>query len=163
MKHEPMKKRTIFPILGLSLLHATMPVQAIEPTRSPLDLEKLEAKVAAVSRDVLPATVALLSDRTGASGSGVIVAEDGLVLTAAHVIQGAESVMVVFPDGKQVQGKVLGANYSKDIAMVKIQDEGKWPFIGLGASKPLAAGDWVVALGHSAGFDAARTPPVQAL
>ena len=80
-----MKKRTIFPILGLSLLHATMPVQAIEPTRSPLDLEKLEAKVAAVSRDVLPATVALLSDRTGASGSGVIVAEDGLVLTAAHV------------------------------------------------------------------------------
>jgi serine protease Do len=136
-------------------------LQAREPTRSVQDLEKLEAKVAAVSRDVLPATVALLSDRTGSSGSGVIVAEDGLVLTAAHVIQGAESMLVVFPDGKQVQAKVLGANYSKDIAMVKIQDKGKWPFVSLGASKPLDAGDWVVALGHSAGFDAARTPPVR--
>ena len=159
---ETMKARTIFPVVGLCLwLLPAPPLLAREPTASVQDLEKLEAKVAAVSRNVLPATVALLSDRTGASGSGVIVAEDGLVLTAAHVIQGAESVMVVFPDGKQVQGEVLGANYSKDIAMVKIQDEGKWPFVSLGASKPLDAGDWVVALGHSAGFDAARTPPVR--
>ena len=117
--------------------------------------------MSAVSRKVLPATVALLSERTGSSGSGVIVAADGLILTAAHVVQGAESMLVVFPDGKQVQGKVLGANYSRDSAMVRIQDEGRWPFVDLGASKPLDAGDWVVALGHSAGFDPARTPPVR--
>ena len=66
-------------------------------------------------------------------------------------------MMVVFPDGKQVQGKVLGANYSKDIAMVKIEDKGEWPHVTLGGSKDLAAGDWVVTLGHSAGFDPART------
>jgi serine protease Do len=91
----------------------------------------------------------------------VLVAGDGLILTAAHVVQGADSLLVVFPDGKQVQAKVLGANYSKDIAMVKITGEGKWPFVGMGSSKPLAAGDWVIALGHSAGFDAGRTPPLR--
>jgi serine protease Do len=109
----------------------------------------------------MPATVALLSEKTGSSGSGVITTADGLILTAAHVVQGAEELLVVFPDGEQVPGKVLGANYSKDIAMVQITRKGPWPFAAMGASKPLAAGDWLIALGHSAGFDAARTPPVR--
>jgi serine protease Do len=158
-----MKTHPILPLIGLCLwlAPAAPRLQAREPARNLQDLEKLESKVAAVSRKVMPATVALLSDRTGSSGSGVIASEDGLILTAAHVVQGAESLLVVFPDGKQVQGKVLGANYSKDIAMVKIEEPGKWPFVGLGVSKSLNAGDWVVALGHSAGFDAARTPPVR--
>ena len=135
--------------------------KAGEPVRGLQDLQQLEARVAKVAENVLPATVALLSDRTGSSGSGVITSEDGLILTAAHVIQGAETVLVVFPDGKQVQGQVLGANYSKDIAMVRIQEAGKWPFAKLGTSKNLDAGDWVIALGHSAGFDPARTPPLR--
>ena len=156
-----MKSRAILPLAGLLLWLSPMALQAREPTRDLRELGQLEAKVAAASRKVLPATVALLSERTGSSGSGVITSEDGLILTAAHVVQGAESMLVVFPDGKQVQGKVLGANYSKDIAMVRIQDKGKWPFVELGNSKSLDAGDWVVALGHSAGFDAARTPPVR--
>ncbi len=132
-----------------------------EPVRSLQDLTRLETKVEAVSKSVLPATVALLSDSTGSSGSGVITSEDGLILTAAHVVQGTNQLLVVFPDGKQAQGTVLGANYSKDIAMVRIKDQGKWPHVELGTSKPLEAGDWVVALGHSAGFDPARTPPVR--
>lgn len=45
--------------------------------------------------------------------------------------------------------------------MVQIMRKGPWPFAGMGASKTLVAGDWVVAMGHSAGFDAARTPPVR--
>lgn len=153
-------RNRLLPILALSL-SCHLSAQAREPVRNLKDLQSLENKVATISAKVLPATVALLSERTGSSGSGVIVSEDGLVLTAAHVVQGAESMLVVFPDGKQVQGKVLGANYSRDMAMVKIQDKGKWPFVKTGDSKPLDAGDWVVALGHSAGFDAARTPPVR--
>lgn len=158
-----MKPRMIHSRLAIcfAILSATASLQAKEITNNLDDLAKLESKVANVSREVLPATVALLSDRTGSSGSGVIVSDEGLILTAAHVIQGAESVLVVFPNGKQVQGNVLGANYSRDIAMVKIQEKGKWPAVDLGASKALEAGDWVVALGHSAGFDAARTPPVR--
>lgn len=135
--------------------------QASEPVRNLNDLVALEAKVEAVSSRVMGATVALLSEKTGSSGSGVITTADGLILTAAHVVQGADDILVVFNDGKQVPGTVLGANYSKDIAMVQIVGKGPWPCVSMGASKALQAGDWVLALGHSAGFDAGRTPPVR--
>ena len=153
-----MKVNRIFPLAGICLsafLHAS------EPVRDLADLANLETKVESVSKKVMPATVALLAEKTGSSGSGVITTADGLILTAAHVVQGAEELEVVFPNGEQVMGKVLGANYSKDIAMVQIAGKGPWPFAEMGASKPLVAGDWVVALGHSAGFDASRTPPVR--
>lgn len=136
-------------------------VLASEPIRDLSGLERLESKVMSVTRQVMPATVALVSSDTQSSGSGVITSADGLILTAAHVIDGAKEVDVIFTDGKRVRGKVLGANYSKDIAMVQIIDAGPWPFAEMGASKPLGAGDWVIALGHSAGFDAARTPPLR--
>ncbi len=154
--------KSTIPLVSLWLVCASQPLQAREPSATLQDLIALEAKVAAVSTKVMPATVALLSMRTGSSGSGVIVTQSGLILTAAHVVQGAEELLVVFPDGKQLQGKVLGANYSKDIAMVEILGEAAtWPFVAMGASRPLAAGDWVLALGHSAGFDAGRPPPVR--
>lgn len=137
------------------------PVFAAEPVKSVEDLATIESKVVAVANRVLPATVALIASKSGASGSGVIVAKDGLIYTAAHVVQGETSMLVVFPNGKQVTGKVLGANYSKDIAMVKIEDAGQWPSVDIGDSRPLEAGDFVVALGHSTGFDPARTPPVR--
>ncbi|MES2477072.1 MAG: trypsin-like peptidase domain-containing protein [Verrucomicrobiota bacterium] len=145
----------------LGLLGGSGFVQASDPVKSLDDLSRLEAKVEAVSQKTLAATVALLSEETESSGSGVITTADGLILTAAHVTQGSKEVTVVFPNGEQVPGKVLGANYSKDISMVQIQSKGPWPFVEIGESKPLVAGDWVVAMGHSAGFDAARTPPVR--
>lgn len=151
-------------IMGLGVVWlgaASLPVAAREPSHNLEDLTRLQAKVEAVSKKVVPATVALLSERTGSSGSGVITTADGLILTAAHVVQGADELQVVFPNGKQVAGKVLGANYSKDIAMVRIEEKGKWPFVEMGNSRQLEAGDWVIALGHSAGFDASRPPPVR--
>lgn len=157
-----MKVNRILALAGLCLwVPAASISQAGEPVHNLADLTKLESKVEAVSQKVLPATVALISDKTGSSGSGVIATADGLILTAAHVVQGAEELQVVFPNGEQVPGKVLGANYSKDIAMVQITGKGPYPFAAMGASKPLVAGDWVIALGHSAGFDAGRTPPVR--
>jgi len=160
--HDTMNIRTIFPSVSLGLLvWASLPLAAREPARNLADLTRLESRVEAVSAKVLPATVALLSARTASSGSGVIASEDGLILTAAHVVEGSAELLVVFPNGKQVQGKVLGANFSKDIAMVRITEAGKWPFVSMGTSKSLTAGDWVIALGHSAGFDAGRTPPVR--
>jgi serine protease Do len=151
----PLGAASLWFSFGISLLPAAEPIHELS------DLTNLESKVESVSQRVLPATVALLSEKTGSSGSGVITTADGLILTAAHVIQGAEELLVVFPDGRQVTGQVLGANYSKDIAMVQIREKGPWPFVEMGASKPLIAGDWVIALGHSAGFDAGRTPPVR--
>ncbi len=140
---------------------ACVSLQARESVKGVEDLMVLEKQVQTVSEKAMPATVALVSNGTGSSGSGVIVSKNGLILTAAHVIQGMKEVDVYFPDGKKWAGKVLGANFSKDIGMVQMVDAGPWPFVDLGESKPLEAGDWLVALGHSAGFDPARTPPVR--
>lgn len=134
---------------------------ASEPVETVADLLRLQEKVERVAAKSLPATVSLVSERTGSSGSGVIVSEDGLILTAAHVVQGMKEVDVYFADGKKWLGKVLGANFSKDIGMVKMENAGPWPFVEIGESRPLEAGDWVIALGHSAGFDPARTPPIR--
>jgi serine protease Do len=137
-------------------------VSAREPLAGLHDLLDLEEKVAAVAAQAMPVTVALIAEATGASGSGVLVSADGLILTASHVIQGGEKVLVVFPDGRQVPGESLGANYTRDSAMVRVCGEGApWPHVKLGTSRALKAGDWVVGLGHSAGFDTARTPPVR--
>lgn len=146
---------------ALAILASAGMCLAYEPAETLVELLRIEKMVENVSAQSLPATVSLVSERTGSSGSGVIVSEDGLILTAAHVVQGMKEVDVYFADGKKWLGKVLGANFSKDIAMVKMEDAGPWPFVKLGESKPLEAGDWVIAIGHSAGFDPARTPPIR--
>ncbi len=158
MKHPRFFHGVAGAVLALASLH---PAWSREPVGSIEDIRKLEGKIASVAEKAMKATVALISEESGASGSGVITSADGLILTAAHVIEGAEEVLVVFPDGKQVKGKVLGANMSKDIGMVQIGEKGPWPFMERGESKPLQAGDWVISMGHSTGFDPARTPPVR--
>jgi serine protease Do len=124
-------------------------------------LQELEAKIQTVAQRCMPITVALVAADGSSSGSGVITEKSGLILTAAHVVQGNESMEVIFPDGKTKKGKVLGANYGKDIAMVQIEGEDSWPAAQRGNSKNLQVGDWVIAMGHAAGFDPARTPPIR--
>lgn len=135
--------------------------QQVVATKTLGEVKALQARVQQVAAQVLPATVALQVGNTGASGSGVVVSKDGLILTAAHVVEGSAKVMVVFPNGRLVPGKVLGANATRDEAMVQIEGPGPFPFAAIGDSEALKAGNWVIALGHSAGFDPARTPPVR--
>ncbi|MFD0892098.1 PDZ domain-containing protein [Luteolibacter ambystomatis] len=157
-----MKTRAFFAAVAAGLLAwSPAALRAAEPVKTVADLKHIEKEVADVASKVMPATVALVSEQTGSSGSGVITSADGLILTAAHVVQGVDDMLVVFPNGRQINGRVLGANYSKDIAMVKIDGKGPWPFVERGNSKTLMAGDWLVAMGHSAGFDPNRTPPVR--
>lgn len=151
---EFMRSRLLCSLLAMS-------VACAEPISDMEDLQALEKKVQAIAQQSMPITVALVALDASSSGSGVITTEDGLVLTAAHVVQGSETMDVVFPDGKTRKGKVLGANYGIDLAMVQIEGEGKWPFAKRGESKNLEIGQWVIATGHAAGFDPARTPPIR--
>lgn len=121
------------------------------------DLQKHVQKVAGTGTT---ATVALVSDG-GETGSGVIVTPQGLVLTAAHVVGGDEIMRVVFSDGRVVKGRVLGANFTRDAAMVQILGGGEYPHVELGDSDSLHVGDFVVALGHSKGFDPERRAPIR--
>lgn len=147
------------------------PVRTTSPD-SAAELKALEARVKEVVAACTPATVGLFA---GASaGSGVIVNEDGLILTAAHVIgKPGTSLRVVLPDGRTVAGKSLGVNPEIDSGMAKITGkvpenadwpgakDGKWPFAPVGKSGDLKRGQWVVALGHPGGPKAGRKPPVR--
>ena len=160
---KAMKQTGIFHVAAAFLVLALQctALGAGESAGSIDGIRTLEARVLSVAAKAKPATVALIAEVTGSSGSGVLVSADGLILTAAHVVEGVEEVAVVFSDGKQVSGKVLGANLSKDIGLVRIVEAGPWPFMERGESKPLKAGDWVIAMGHSAGFDPARPAPLR--
>ncbi len=157
-----MTRHILISSLSICLLAAGFqPVAANPMAKTVEDLKAIQTKAIATVKKVLPATVSLFSAKNGASGSGVIVNKEGLILTAGHVVRGAEEITVVFPNGKQARGKVLGANYTRDAAMVQIIDKGPWPFAEIGHSKNLEPGDLVLALGHAGGYDPVRTPPVR--
>ncbi|HEX8913286.1 MAG TPA: trypsin-like peptidase domain-containing protein [Humisphaera sp.] len=127
------------------------------------DLRRIESRVQDVAARAMPAVVAL-THKAGmgvASGTGTVVTPEGLVVTAAHVVAGAEKVDVTFPDGTTRTGKVLGADAGRDVALVKINEPGPYAFVKLGHSGKLKPGDLIVALGHAGGFDERRKPPVR--
>ena len=85
-------------------------------------------------------------------GSGFIVAADGIVLTNAHVVQGATEVTVKLTDRREFRAKVLGADPGTDIAVLRI-DAKDLPVVNLGDPAGTRVGDWVVAIGSPYGFD----------
>jgi serine protease Do len=121
------------------------------------DLEEMQRHLKAVLKKVMPATVCV---QVGSgSGSGVIISEDGYVLTAGHVSGTPDrTCTVIFPDGKRVKGKTLGYNKGIDSGLVKISEPGKYPFVGMGDSSKLKVDQWCVTLGHPGGFRPGRTP-----
>ena len=77
--------------------------------------------------------------------SGVIVSEEGHILTCGHTEQvPGEQVTVRLSDGRDFNGVVLGTNYISDVGLVKITDSGTWPFAKIVDSSLLAVGDPVV-------------------
>jgi serine protease Do len=124
------------------------------------DLKAIQAQVQNVVKKVLPCTVAVRVG--GASGSGVIVRPDGYVLTAGHVSgQPGREVTLVLSDGRRVKAKTLGANHHMDGGLIKISEEGTWPFAEMGTSAELKSGQWCLATGHPGGYKAGRTPVVR--
>jgi S1-C subfamily serine protease len=87
------------------------------------------------------------------TGSGVIVDQNGFILTNSHVVQGAKDLQVVLHDGGQYPAKLLGTDPGTDLAMIKIEAPTKLPFAKLGDSSKLEVGEWVVAIGNPRGLD----------
>ena len=124
------------------------------------DLKAVEAHVKEVLKKVIPATVCVQVG--GASGSGVIVSEDGLILTAAHVSgQPGKDVTVIMPDGKKLKGKSLGGNEGIDSGMMKITEPGKYPFVEMGKVGDMKKGAWCICTGHPGGWHPGRSPVVR--
>ncbi len=85
-------------------------------------------------------------------GSGLIVHEDGYVITNAHVIQGAEKVKVVFSDGRDFPAEIISTDETKDLAVMTVDTDEKLPFIHLGRSNDLMIGETVIAIGNPYGY-----------
>jgi serine protease Do len=85
-------------------------------------------------------------------GSGVIVTADGYILTANHVVEGADVVKVALAEGdKELEAKVIGTDPPTDVAVLKIDVKKKLPFVSIGDSDKLEVGDVVLALGNPFG------------
>lgn len=121
------------------------------------DLLAIQKHVQQLAERVRSATVAVRIGKT--HGSGVIVSEDGYVLTAAHVAgDSSRPATLILPDGKQVRGKTLGLMRLADAALIKITEEGPWPHVEMGEIADVEAGDWCLAFGHPRGYRRGRQP-----
>ncbi len=85
-------------------------------------------------------------------GSGFIISADGHILTNAHVVDGADEVLVKLTDKREFKAKVLGADKRTDVALIKI-DASNLQVAKLGDSVKLKVGEWVVAIGSPFGFE----------
>ena len=86
------------------------------------------------------------------TGSGFIISADGLIMTNAHVVEGADQILVRLTDKREFQGKVLGTDKQTDIAIVKIEAK-DLPVLKIGDSSKLKVGQWVAAIGSPFGLD----------
>jgi serine protease Do len=90
--------------------------------------------------------------KSSALGSGVIVSDDGYILTNNHVVKGADEIKVILYDKREFKGKVVGTDPRTDLAVVKIEAR-NLPTLSLGDSGKLKTGDLVLAIGNPFGLN----------
>lgn len=119
-----------------------------------------------IAKKVGPAVVAVTTTIQGSTdffgnqgqqqgvGTGMIINQDGYILTNYHVVQGAQQVKVILSNGKQVNARVVNYDASYDVAVVKITDTVQVPaVVEIGDSDNLQVGEEVVAIGNPLGTD----------
>ena len=131
-----------------------------EPPETIQDLKAMQERFRSLATQLVPCTVGLRVG--GAQGSGVIISEDGYILTAGHVSgQAGRTVTVILHDGKQVKGKTLGGDFELDAGLIKIEEKGEWSYAKMGKSKELGRGQWCICIGHPGGYRPGRSAPVR--
>lgn len=132
--------------------------------RAPNYLSGDEAKSVALYRKVLPTVVTVFTEKQDIQwdgrvpeqslGSGVIISAENHVLTAAHVVQGADVITIKTSDGKQRQAKLLFSEANADIALLQfITLEPEQPYASIGDSDRLAVGQRAFAIGSPYGLE----------
>ena len=130
-------------------------------TEAPLDV--YSRIVAMTAERVGPAVVRVESGgerRRGGIGSGVIIADDGLLLTNSHVVSGKKMVRLVLSEGYEAVAEVLGDDPDTDLALLRADLPRGAGTARLGDSKALKRGQLVVAIGNPLGFESTVTAGV---
>lgn len=128
---------------------------AVNPTNPVVDIAKyVTPSVVGVSNKVMTQGNKGPSEVEQASGSGVIISSDGLILTNYHVIQGSNAVTVILNGGKEVDASVKGTDPLNDIAVLKIEEQNLTP-VKFGDSSKLQVGETAVAIGNPLGQELA--------
>ncbi len=89
----------------------------------------------------------ILGDQGGSTGSGVVISADGYIVTNNHVVEEAKTIEVMLNDNREFKAKLVGADPTTDLAILKIESE-NLPHLTFGNSDSLAIGEWVVAIGN---------------
>ena len=124
-------------------------------------LDAFSRAVVSVADKLRPAVVNLRVGRgpSGGSGSGVLFAPDGFLLTNHHVVQGHDRVRVRLSDGTELPGRVVGNDPWTDLAVVQCEGD-TVPFATLGDSAKLRVGQLAIAIGSPLGFESTLTTGV---
>jgi putative serine protease PepD len=136
---------------------ATAPADATTPTVQGV-ADPSSEPVAAVAEALSPAVVQL-ETQTGLGSGFVYDADEGLIMTAAHVVDGAQQVTVRLADGRSVDGTVVGADDGSDIAVVQVEADGLTA-ASLALDDPVEVGQLAVAIGSPFGLDQTVTSGV---
>ena len=135
----------------------TSAVQAVGPAVVRIDTERLVDR-APLEGYLFPGLEPEGQRKEAGQGSGVLLSEDGLIMTNAHVVKNAARVTVTLTDGRTFEGVVKGSDDFMDLAAVRIKPSGKrLPTAPLGRSDELQVGDWVIAIGNAVGLDSTVT------
>lgn len=126
-----------------------------EKQESEFDIQGLESQVQGVLENIRRCTVSF------GGGSGVVINDEGLILTCAHVNRSANRrIRIRFPDGRVVSGKTLGNFHAGDAGLVQITEDGDFPFAEMAKSGDVEIGDWCIAVGYPVSFRGGQ-PPVR--
>ncbi|MCF8168671.1 MAG: DegQ family serine endoprotease [Rhodoferax sp.] len=95
-------------------------------------------------------------DQPRGVGSGFVLTSDGFIMTNAHVVEGADEVLVTLTDKREFKAKIIGADKRTDVAVVKIEAVGL-PAVKVGDVSKLRVGEWVMAIGSPFGLESTVT------
>ena len=115
--------------------------------------EKVAPSVVNITTRVCDPEFYLCAVPSSGSGSGVVVSEDGMILTNHHVIANAENIQVTLADGRFLKADLVGENRGEDLAVIRVNaGDRKLKAIDLSNSKPLTVGQKVLAIGNPFGL-----------
>ncbi len=142
---------------------AEVPPIPVENPKNVQDLLEVQKTLQQVLPEAMKPVVLLKS--SSSSGTGIVVSEDGVIYTAAHVVETdpdeKSDMKAVLPDGSSYEFSILKMDQINDAAIIKLKGDVKLEHVVPVASQEPVEGEWVFSLGHGNGYDGDRGAPVR--